>query len=568
MLYLNSKHLKSFLIYLFTLAAYFLALQCDTKNLKADPHTLAIIDKKSIGREYFVHRFKEFRRKTGAADNGLARRSLLQNMVDEEILICQARKWHFDTDEVGIKELERIKIQELLNAYHQRFIKAKIKVSDDELKQLFVNLNTKIKARHIYSPNKHQADSLYDILTHGGSFEDVARTCFNDPVLKESGGSLGYFTVDEMDPAFEQAAFSLKIGEISQPVRTVDGYSIIRVDDRFGNPLVTEAEFAKHRPKLAAYWEQRKTNKLTQQYVDSMRKELKITFNDVAVEKLFNQLKTRTNNTFTLEKDIFALSFQNFENEELLTSRLGKWSVENFREFAQHTSLKQQNWIRNKENLEDFIAGLVVRAEMLEQAKKTNLHSTEEYKKNVESDFANYLLERIEKTLYDNFTIPDDSLRAYFEEDRALFAEPAKVRLQEIVLSSEENIELISSQLKKGISFSYLAQQYSVNRESAAKGGDLGFLEAKDLGQWAKEILAMKIGEWSGPKEMNAYKVFLKCTDQIPSQLRTFQQAKLEVEEAVRAIWWQRIRESKIKEFRSTMTVASFPDKLTLVKIN
>ena len=60
----------------------------------------------------------------------------------------------------------------------------------------------------------------------------LAKTSFNDPMLRDNGGSLGYFTVDEIDPAFEEAAFAPKIGELSQPVRTNDGYSIIRVDDR------------------------------------------------------------------------------------------------------------------------------------------------------------------------------------------------------------------------------------------------------------------------------------------------------------------------------------------------
>ena len=311
--HLNSKRVNSFLIFLTLLACCF-ALRCDTKNLRANHQILAIVEKKTIDATAFIQRFEDFRRKTGAEDNGLTRRSVLRNLVDEEILIYEARKRQYDIDEPGQAELARIKVQELLNHFHQHFIGNKIQVNDDELKQLFINLNTKIKARHIYAPTKRQADSLFNILNHGASFEEVAQTCFNDPVLKESGGSLGYFTVDEMDPAFEEAAFSLKIGEISPPIRTVDGYSIIRVDDRLGNPLVTESEFAKHRAKLAAYWHQRKTNKMTQKYVDSLRHELKIKFNEDIIQKLFSNLKDRKKNYASPENEILNTSAQDLDD--------------------------------------------------------------------------------------------------------------------------------------------------------------------------------------------------------------------------------------------------------------
>ena len=66
----------------------------------------------------------------------------------------------------------------------------------------------------------------------GESFEHVAKGASDDPSVKSNGGNLGFFTVFQMITPFEDAAYSLKKGALSQPVRTPYGYHIIKVTDR------------------------------------------------------------------------------------------------------------------------------------------------------------------------------------------------------------------------------------------------------------------------------------------------------------------------------------------------
>jgi peptidyl-prolyl cis-trans isomerase SurA len=63
----------------------------------------------------------------------------------------------------------------------------------------------------------------------GEPFEQVARSASDDPSAKINGGNLGYFTVFQMIMPFEDAAYNLKKGEISEPVRTPYGYHIIKI---------------------------------------------------------------------------------------------------------------------------------------------------------------------------------------------------------------------------------------------------------------------------------------------------------------------------------------------------
>lgn len=98
-----------------------------------------------------------------------------------------------------------------------------------------------VTARHILVKVSETADpatvakaeakvrALRDAVTRGQSFEAVAKASSEDEGTKESGGDLGTFGKGTMIPAFEQAAFGLKPGEVSQPVRTQFGFHLIKV---------------------------------------------------------------------------------------------------------------------------------------------------------------------------------------------------------------------------------------------------------------------------------------------------------------------------------------------------
>jgi peptidyl-prolyl cis-trans isomerase SurA len=74
-----------------------------------------------------------------------------------------------------------------------------------------------------------KADSLRGAIVKGAAFEEIARRFSDDP-SGQRGGDLGTFGRGDMVPEFEQVAFGLKPGEISQPVRTRFGFHIIKVE--------------------------------------------------------------------------------------------------------------------------------------------------------------------------------------------------------------------------------------------------------------------------------------------------------------------------------------------------
>jgi peptidyl-prolyl cis-trans isomerase SurA len=74
-----------------------------------------------------------------------------------------------------------------------------------------------------------RADSIYKKIKEGQSFEELARTVSDDKTTSPQGGNIGYFGINQFEPAFEEAAFKLtKDGDVSMPVLSSIGYHIIK----------------------------------------------------------------------------------------------------------------------------------------------------------------------------------------------------------------------------------------------------------------------------------------------------------------------------------------------------
>ena len=129
------------------------------------------------------------------------------------------------------------------------FFKDKLKVKEREIRRYYKKYSDnyvippEIKARHILlkivpdAPEKVMVEKrevlkkLLEKLKTGETFEDLAKKHSEDGTSEE-GGDLGWFRPGEMVPAFEDAAFSLEIGQVSEIVQTPFGLHLIKIDDR------------------------------------------------------------------------------------------------------------------------------------------------------------------------------------------------------------------------------------------------------------------------------------------------------------------------------------------------
>ncbi|MGH2533912.1 MAG: peptidylprolyl isomerase [Thermomicrobiales bacterium] len=87
-----------------------------------------------------------------------------------------------------------------------------------------------VHASHILVGTQDLANSIYEQVTaQGADFEQIAREQSTDSSTAPNGGDLGWFTLGSMVDEFEQVAFSLQPGEISEPFQSEFGWHIVKV---------------------------------------------------------------------------------------------------------------------------------------------------------------------------------------------------------------------------------------------------------------------------------------------------------------------------------------------------
>jgi parvulin-like peptidyl-prolyl isomerase len=133
------------------------------------------------------------------------------------------------TDQQARDEIRRQLISQALF----KKVTADVKVSDSDIKQYYDTHKTQYvqpesrDVRHILVPKKELADSIYQQLKSGANFAKLAKQYSKDPGSAANGGKLTV-SKGQTVPAFDKTAFSLKTGEISQPVHTQYGYHVIQ----------------------------------------------------------------------------------------------------------------------------------------------------------------------------------------------------------------------------------------------------------------------------------------------------------------------------------------------------
>ncbi|MCA9733487.1 peptidyl-prolyl cis-trans isomerase [candidate division KSB1 bacterium] len=547
-----------------------LALLVVSCSKKADEGVLAEVGTRRVTEKQLNDRLAQFKKRTGiTVTTGQQLKELLSGMVDEELLIGEAWKKGYGNDALAQHEKERLEIQELLDLYHKKIIRSRVQVSDAELRMLYARFNIKVKARHLFAASRRDADSLYSLLQEGSDFKELAASTFVSPELRRNGGSVGYFSVDEMDPFFEDAAFRLNVGEISEPVKTAAGFSIIQVEDKIANPILTESVFQQRKNQLRDYWFHHKLNRLTRAHVDSIAATLDIHFNDQTVQALLQALQEKKGSTdlhMVQQKESIALD-ENLQNAVLVESRIGKWKVSDFQEKAQFTSEKQQNWIRNPFTLREFITGLIAREVMLEKARDAGFDNTPDYTQVVQTNLETWMLQRMEDWITDQIEVPDDSMRAYFNEDPTRFAVKPEVSLNEIVVLKQETADSIKTLLEKGIGFDSLRRLYSVFSDPTDDSGNFPFYSADEFGNLANDIAALKVGENIGPLNIEEKFVFFRCEDRRPGKVRTYAEARPDVEKTLKYMAHDDFRDNVIKEIGQKYKINVYYNKIKSLRL-
>ena len=205
-------------------------------------------------------------------------RIVLQYLIEQQLLADAARKNGLDKGKAFQKRLAYYRRKAMRDTYLNKSLDEA--VTDDVLRKLYdkqvaaTRDKEEIHARHILVKTEDEAKALVSELKKGADFAELAKAKSTGPSGKK-GGDLGYFSEGQMVKPFQDAAFKLKPGEISDPVKTQFGWHVIKVEDRRKQ---TPPKFEAVKERLAEGLRSRKAVEIVQK----LRRDAKIDFSKAA----------------------------------------------------------------------------------------------------------------------------------------------------------------------------------------------------------------------------------------------------------------------------------------------
>lgn len=206
---------------------------------------------------------------------------LVDYLVERHLLAQLAVKEGVAETEEYKRRLALYQAKALRDAY--LFQKIRPEVTEEEIKAAYdeeaakLAQTERVRARHILVGSEKEAKDILARIEKGEKFEDLAKQYSLDG-SKDYGGDLGYFTAPEMVPEFSKAAFALKVGDVSQPVKTDFGWHIIRLDDR---KMGAAQPYDQVKPAIRSVL----LGKKLQQVITGLREASKIEFLDEDLKK-------------------------------------------------------------------------------------------------------------------------------------------------------------------------------------------------------------------------------------------------------------------------------------------
>jgi len=480
---------------------------CDTHQERI----IATADNLVVKDLEFIEEYRAWLLKTGVQDLPNRRILFAKDMAATRLAVKEARGSGIEDELHYQQRLERVERRLRIDDFVEQVVLDSVEVTEAQVRELYVRAQSTIVARQLYARTQQGADSLRSLLMKGHTFTSLALDVFNDPTLRNSGGLLPPFTFDEMDSAFEDTAFYLPIGHISQPIQTPQGYFILKVEDRFTRPIITETEFYQKRHLFEAYAMSRARGLIRRNYLHQRIKDANVRFDDTTVQQLFKRI---TPGTSVMENRLDSRPLVSFEAPRQ------EWTVEVFREHARFSTDRQRAQVRSLADLKDLIQGLIASELILQEA--SSLPMTTSFQDRLQDAMDRYIVQYLHQQ--DIPQITEEEARSYYESAPSQeFRQPAQIQLTWTIFPTQKEAQSV--------------------REFTYPSGPALF-DAEMLGEFSVDLFRAEEGEFMGPYPVSGQWILFRVGPQFPSRKQTF----LEAQEVAFSI----LRDEKLRENRLT----------------
>jgi len=237
------------------------------EELTSEIQKIAANQKEPLSLEEFKQKIEELGRNFDEfkelVREGMARNKFMEPQWTGNINVTEedARKY-YEENSKKFEQPEQVRVSNII---------IKPLLTDPNLNP---NVDPNVDKAKAMAEAREKAEELLKQLKDGADFAELAKTHSNGPMASR-GGDIGYFSKGEMVPAFEDVAFNLEIGQISDVVKTEYGYHIIKATD---HKEASTIPFDQVKDKIILQLTQNKQSEIANEYIESLKAKANIVY--------------------------------------------------------------------------------------------------------------------------------------------------------------------------------------------------------------------------------------------------------------------------------------------------
>jgi peptidyl-prolyl cis-trans isomerase SurA len=385
---------------------------------------------------------------------------------------------------------------------------------------------------------KAKLDTVLKALKSGEDFAKVAMQYSDDTGSKQQGGDLNYFERRMMVKEFDEAAFNLKVGQVSDVVKTNFGYHIIKVTDK--KPYPTFEEDKENLKKIF------KQTRYQGEY-DSLIARLKVKYN----------FKVNDNNLKYISSvsDSVKIGGDHPKMVEIKDTEVLSYTGNSVKAQAFLNQLNGSTDYLNKLITLDLLKSAANKfgADYLLDEEALNLEKTNAEFAALMEDYRNgiFIFKLQDDEVWSKINFDSTKLYNYYTVTKNNYIFPDRINFSEIFSHKDSLINNYYGLLKKGENFDSVATRYTERPGYAEKAGNYGFVEINNslLSEAANKL--KNSGDYSNPFANTGGFSIVKLVEKEPSRVKSFEEAKAEVSGAFQESESKRLEQEYIDKLKN-----------------
>ncbi|MGE5498012.1 MAG: peptidylprolyl isomerase [Syntrophothermus sp.] len=448
-------------------------------------------------------------------DRKQAKLEYLRQLIAEKLLANEARLKGYDTLDIFNSIIGPLQNMYLRDALYKFEIKNKVKISEKEIEEGILRSRKTLGLKFFYSAGEDEINAVYSKLRHGASFDSLllSRKEAKDQTAERE------VTFGTMDKEAEDIIYKLKAGEYSVPVKSKDGFYILKVVSIKDNPQTKDpadmleeikkivslrSEYSEYLKYTRAFFSPNKisagreifealaslfTAAINGKYIsaDYIADAGKITLMGREVTSAYNRLPDK------LKSKVFI----SLPGKEVKVKYfLNQLAQEGFR-------TEDKSELKVRSSLSAYIRKFIQDELLTLSADKKGMKNLPGVKRYLSMWQDSYLSKMLMMDIFDSLKVSaGEALEIYKRSGGNPFT-IEKVNIAEILTDSLAVVEHLLKEISEGKDFTELASRYTQRDSLKSRGGEFGFFPVTRHGELGRIASRMKIGQIYGPVKTN-----------------------------------------------------------------